>query len=54
MAHSPHKRFKGCCMMCGWHTLRGQGAAIRLPARDLRKLGAKRRLSRHDLREQDR
>lgn len=38
------KRYKGCCMMCGFHTVRGQGKAVRLPFRDLRKLGAKRRL----------
>lgn len=33
-------------MMCGFHTIRGNGKAQRLPFRDQRKLGAKRRLGR--------
>jgi hypothetical protein len=40
------KGYKGCCAMCGWHTVRGQGWAKKLPFRDLRKLGKKRRLTR--------
>jgi len=39
------KRFKGCCGMCATF-VRGDGIARRLPMRDLRKLGKKRRLSR--------
>lgn len=43
MAHSPHKRWKGDCMMCAaW--IRGDGKAKRLPFRDLRRLGTKRRI----------
>lgn len=48
MAHSPHRRWKGCCMMCGGHTVRGNGRARRDPFRVLRKLGKKRRLGRHE------
>ncbi len=39
------KRFKGCCMMCAAY-MRGDGVARRLPFRDLRRIGAKRRISR--------
>ena len=40
---SRQKRFKGDCMMCAaW--IRGDGKARRLPFRDLRRLGRKRRL----------
>ncbi len=39
------KRFKGCCCLCAvW--IRGDGLAKRLPHRDKRKLGRKRRISR--------
>lgn len=48
MAHSPHKRWKGCCIMCNFYTLRGVGRAQKLRFSDLRKLGKKRRLGRHD------
>lgn len=44
-ARKKSHRYKGCCMMCAaW--IRGDGIAVRLPFRDLRKLGVKRRLSR--------
>lgn len=46
------KRYKGDCMMCA-HWIRGDGMAIRLPARDRRRLGIKRRLSRHQLTRDD-
>jgi hypothetical protein len=34
--------------MCGAHTIRGNGKAKRMPYRDLRKLGVKRRLGNGD------
>lgn len=43
--HSPHKRWKGCCMLCAAH-MRGDGIARRLPFRDLRKIGKVRRIDR--------
>lgn len=46
---SPHKRWKGCCMMCGAHTLKGAGRARKEPWKVLRKIGKKRRVSRGDL-----
>lgn len=42
---SPHKRWKGCCMMCAGY-IRGEGLARRLPPRDLRKIGKSRRVDR--------
>lgn len=39
------KRYKGCCCMCAAF-MRGDGMARRLPFRDLRKIGKKRRVSR--------
>ncbi len=39
------KRYKGCCLMCAtW--VRGDGIAARLPHRDRKKLGRKRRIRR--------
>lgn len=46
MAHSPHKRWRGCAL-CKPHKARGIRAAAE-PFRVLRKLGKKRRLGRHD------
>jgi hypothetical protein len=48
-AQHPSRTWKGCCMMCGAHTLRGQGRSRRDPYPVLRKLGKSRRLTRHDL-----
>lgn len=43
MAHSPHRRWKGCCMLCAsW--IRGDGKAQRMRFSQVRKVGAKRRL----------
>lgn len=50
MAHSPHRRWKGC-QLCKPHKHRGNGDAIRAPFRELRKLGVKRRFNRHQVRE---
>lgn len=44
MAHSPHRRWKGC-PMCDIHLDEGQ--AVRTPWKTIRKLGKKRRISRH-------
>lgn len=44
---SPHTRWKGCCLMCAVH--RDAGTAARTPWSALRRLGKRRRLSRHDL-----
>lgn len=45
---SPHTRWKGCAM-CKYWKHKGNGDAERAPWPVLRKLGRKRRLSRHDL-----
>jgi hypothetical protein len=48
MAHSPHKRWSGHCLLCvlnGHGSIRGAGKAARTPYRDLRKLGKRRRLN---------
>ena len=47
MAHSPHRQWKGC-QLCKMHKHRGNGDAERAPWAVRRKLGTKRRLSRHD------
>lgn len=48
MAHSPHRRWKGCCMLCAvW--MRGDGKAKRMKFADARRLGAKRRLRKPNL-----
>jgi hypothetical protein len=55
MAHSPHKRWRGCCLMCA-HDLgkvRGSGWNFRAPIRDQRKIGKVRRARRHDLGDHD-
>lgn len=46
---SPHKRWKGHCMMCAGY-LRGSGWADRRPGRDLKRFeGRKRRVKRNDV-----
>lgn len=44
---SPHKRWKGHCMMCGAHKHKGNGDTFRTPWSVLRKTGVKRRYSRN-------
>lgn len=46
MAHSPHRRRKGCGV-CKPHKHKGHGRAAREPVPVLRKLGRLRRLPRH-------
>jgi hypothetical protein len=55
MAHSPNRRWKGCCLMCatGRGKVRGSGRSMREPLRDLRKIGKTRRVRRRDLGDQD-
>jgi hypothetical protein len=48
MAHSPHRRHKGC-QLCKPHKHRGNGDSVRAPWAVSRKLGRKRRWSRRDL-----
>jgi hypothetical protein len=45
MAHSPHRRWKGC-MLCAPHKVRGQGRPYRDPWSAVRKTGRKRRYGR--------
>ncbi|MFE7131201.1 hypothetical protein ACFVIM_10110 [Streptomyces sp. NPDC057638] len=52
MAHSPHRRWKGCAL-CQPHKLRGYGRSVRDPWPVLRKLGTKRRFGRRDLGDQE-
>jgi hypothetical protein len=51
MARSHRPAFKGCCAMCasGKGKVRGQGQAQRLPVRELRLLGQKRRIRRRQV-----
>lgn len=49
---SPHKRWKGCCMMCAAY-IRGDGTARRLPFRDLKKIGKIRRIDKQVRRDDD-
>ncbi|MFI1012966.1 hypothetical protein [Streptomyces sp. NPDC020965] len=51
MAHSPHRRWKGCGL-CSPHKHKGHGRAVRDPWPVLRKTGKKRRLRRGDLGDQ--
>ncbi len=51
MAHSPHRRWKGC-PMCKDYKFRDLGQARRKPIGELRKIGKKRRVSRGDLGDQ--
>lgn len=48
MAHSPHRRWKGC-QMCKWHKFKDHGRALRDPISFRRLLGTKRRAGRHDI-----
>ena len=48
MAHSPHRRQKGC-PMCKFHKFRDLGRAQRDPFSIRRKLGTKRRASRGEV-----
>lgn len=48
MSHRPHRRWKGCCIMCGFHTLRGLGRSYKDSQADKRRLGLKRRYGRRD------
>lgn len=48
MAHSPHRRHKGC-QLCKPHKFKDNGQAVRKPIPELRTLGKRRRVSRHDL-----
>ena len=45
--NSSHKRWKGCCMLCGHHLDEGQAA--RKTTNEIRFIGKNRRVSRHDL-----
>jgi hypothetical protein len=51
MAHSPHRRRKGCGLCRPWKH-KDTGRAVREPWPVLRKLGKRRRLSRGDLGDQ--
>ncbi|MEU8761496.1 hypothetical protein [Streptomyces sp. NPDC048659] len=53
MAHSPHRRWKGCCPLCAPHKVRGTGRSEKDPAAVRRGLGKSRRLTRRDLGDQD-
>ena len=46
MAHSPHRRCRGC-QLCKPHKFKDNGQAVRTPAAVLRQLGKSRRLSRN-------
>lgn len=47
--HSPHKRWRGHCMMCKGHKDRRQGDRELTPFRELRKIGKNRRFKRNDV-----
>jgi hypothetical protein len=48
MARTSNRRWKGC-QLCKPHKHAGNGQAVRKPASELRRIGKKRRVSRHDL-----
>jgi hypothetical protein len=48
MAHSPHRRWKGC-QLCKPYKHRDAGQSHRQPVSTLRKVGKARRVTRHDL-----
>ncbi|WP_327352267.1 hypothetical protein [Streptomyces sp. NBC_01304] len=52
MAHSPHRRWKGC-RICKPHKLRGTGRSAKDPASVRRRLGTSRRLRRNNLGDQN-
>jgi hypothetical protein len=49
--HRTGKSYKGCCIMCGFHTLRGVGAAEQRSGAELKRAfeGRKRRVKRNDV-----
>lgn len=51
MAHSPHRRWKGCAL-CAPHKTRGNGRSVRDPFNVNKKIGKLRRTTRHDLGDQ--
>lgn len=51
MAHSPHRRWRGHCMLCKGHKDTRQGDAGRTPWAVLRQVGKKRRWNRNDVSE---
>ena len=48
MAHSPHRRWKGC-QLCKPYKFKDLGQAARMPWSVKRQLGKKRRMTRGDL-----
>jgi len=46
--HQPHRRLKGCAL-CKPYKMRTEGQAKRKPWAELRALGKRRRVARHDL-----
>lgn len=48
MAHSPHRRWKGC-RVCTPYKIRGAGRAYKESVSTMRRIGKLRRLRRHDL-----
>lgn len=50
MARTSTRRWKGCAM-CKYYKFAGYGDATRMPWSAVRKMGKKRRLSRHDVSE---
>ena len=48
MAQSPHRRWKGC-QLCKGYKFRDAGQSRRQPSSTLRKVGKRRRVTRHDL-----
>lgn len=53
MARSSNRRWKGC-QVCKPHKHAGNGQAHRKDLHELRSIGKKRRVSRHDLGDQER
>lgn len=51
MAHSSHRRYKGC-LLCAPHKFKDNGRSVREPWAVLRKIGKKRRVTRNDLGDQ--
>jgi hypothetical protein len=48
MAHSPHRRTKGC-PLCNYHKFKDHGRAEREPWSVIRQIGKRRRITRNDL-----
>jgi len=49
MAHSSHKRWRGCCPQCKPEKHKSSSDTLRTPFRELRKLGIKRRYNRNQV-----